>query len=491
MMEKEEKKSGGLSKSYSVEEAESEWKEDMNIMDYFQILNKTNYERAHFDILAQLTISSEKHKVLFGVVGLRKLLSLIDNPPIQTFINAGLIPVFLELSKDESIPRLQFEVLWCLTNIASGKTSHVQALVDKKAIPVFIKFLASPHKNIVEQSIWALGNVAGESSQFKSLILKEKAIKALGSIFKISVADSMLARNWAWCITNLLRGKPMPTFEDMFYLLPIYWEGLKIHTKKEILADLLWGISYMSDAGEKIALKLLELGVLESIIEAMKSKHSNVVLPSVRTLGNFVTGEDNETQTIIDSGVLPNLYALLFSEDSAIKKETCWTLSNIWAGTINQVASIIEIGIFDQLVVLATEEWFEIQREAGWCISNTTALKNEEIIQIVVQKQGLQAMLGVLKYKVDVKTAIVLLEGVKNILEVGKLTSADLNGINPYTILVEEWGGLEIIEGFQGHTNQHVYEISVEILEKIFSSWRDWFFSRTNRRHKTWILITT
>ena len=45
-------------------------------------------------------------------------------------------------------------------------------------------------------------------------------------------------------------------------------------------------------------------------------------MPSVRALGNFVTGEDTETQAIIDAGVLPLLLGLLESEDVAIVKET-------------------------------------------------------------------------------------------------------------------------------------------------------------------------
>lgn len=121
----------------------------------------------------------------------------------------------------------------------------------------------------------------------------------------------------------------MPSKEDIYYLLPIYCNCLKIHSRKEIVADAMWGISYMSDSGEKVALKLLELGVIEPIIEAMKSKHSNVVLPAVRTLGNFVTGDDSETQKIIQCGILPVLLALLDSQDLAIRKESCWTLSNI------------------------------------------------------------------------------------------------------------------------------------------------------------------
>lgn len=192
--ENEENKTS-TTKTYTVEEAQNSWQEGMDIMEYFQILSKTEFELPHFLYLIELICSKEDHKVLFGIVGLRKLLSLIDNPPIQNVIDANLLPVLLQLILKEDFPRLQFEVLWCLTNIASGKAEHVQALIDKGAIPIFIGLLASKQKNIVEQSIWALGNIAGEDSYFKSLILKEGAIKPLAQILKNSPKNTMLARN--------------------------------------------------------------------------------------------------------------------------------------------------------------------------------------------------------------------------------------------------------------------------------------------------------
>ena len=71
----------------------------------------------------------------------------------------------------------------------------MQALIDKGAIPIFISLLNSDQENIVEQSIWALGNIAGEDSYYKSLILNEGAIKPLAHILSNAAANSMMARN--------------------------------------------------------------------------------------------------------------------------------------------------------------------------------------------------------------------------------------------------------------------------------------------------------
>lgn len=97
---------------YTVDDAQKAWHDGMDIMEYFQILSKTKFEIPHFLLLLELIVSKEDHKVLFGIVGLRKLLSLIDNPPIQNVIDANLLPILLTLISRSDFPRLQYEVLW-------------------------------------------------------------------------------------------------------------------------------------------------------------------------------------------------------------------------------------------------------------------------------------------------------------------------------------------------------------------------------------------
>jgi importin subunit alpha-1 len=63
----------------------------------------------------------------------------------------------------------------------------------------------------------------------------------------------------------------------------------------------------------------------------------NVVSAALRAVGNIVTGDDLQTQIILNCQVLPCLLHLLSATKEEIKKEACWTISNVTAGNRQQI----------------------------------------------------------------------------------------------------------------------------------------------------------
>jgi importin subunit alpha-6/7 len=55
------------------------------------------------------------------------------------------------------------------------------------------------------------------------------------------------------------------------------------------------------------------------------------------TIGNIVTGDDEQTQVLINHGVLPLLRRLLSHSKKSILKDSCFTISNIAAGSKHQI----------------------------------------------------------------------------------------------------------------------------------------------------------
>lgn len=115
---------------------------------------------------------------LEAVVGLRKLLSIEKNPPIQQTLSTGILPQLITLLGSAS-SKMQFEAAWAITNIASGTSEQTVAVVTAGAVPPFVALLASPDAEIREQAVWALGNIAGDSAQCRDFVLQHNVLTPL------------------------------------------------------------------------------------------------------------------------------------------------------------------------------------------------------------------------------------------------------------------------------------------------------------------------
>ena len=271
------------------------------------------------------------------MTGFRRILSF-RNPPIQAVIDANLIQKFLGFLQRTDFTKLQFEATWCITNIASGSSDNCQALIDKGTINLLVQLLNSSDAEVVEQAIWGLGNIAGDNTGFRNLVIDAGAVNPIANILDHSEPGSTLTRNASWSLSNLCRNHPCPDYSLVKRAVPSLARVLLHEANTETVLDICWAFSYLSDGGEERIPDILSTSIQAKLMDLLKDPKVGIVIPSMRTIGNLVTGTDETTQMLIDMGLIRLLDELSTHQSKMVRKEVCWTISNITAGTPEQIA---------------------------------------------------------------------------------------------------------------------------------------------------------
>lgn len=102
-------------------------------------------------------------------------------------------------------------------------------------------------KGIVDQAIWAVGNLAADRIAYRDKLLNQSALIKLIRVIEQS-NNKLLIKNGTWAMTNLCRGLPSPNYNTIKPAVPILCKVLKsgLITDKQILSDLCWTLSYMT-----------------------------------------------------------------------------------------------------------------------------------------------------------------------------------------------------------------------------------------------------
>ncbi|KPP77474.1 hypothetical protein Z043_103102, partial [Scleropages formosus] len=438
-------------------------------------------QNTSLEAIVQNATSDNQGVQLSAVQAARKLLSSDRNPPIDDLIKSGILPILVHCLDRDDNPSLQFEAAWALTNIASGTSEQTQAVVQSNAVPLFLRLLHSPHQNVCEQAVWALGNIIGDGPQCRDYVISLGVVKPLLSFISPSIPITFL-RNVTWVMVNLCRHKdpppPMETIQEVGALpiscyvqcAPMCLQSKKQvidvatsgrgdkgcsdclsrtsslaqilpalcvlihHTDVNILVDTVWALSYLTDAGNEQIQMVIDSGIVPHLVPLLSHQEVKVQTAALRAVGNIVTGTDEQTQVVLNCEALAHFPALLTHPKEKINKEAVWFLSNITAGNQQQVQAVIEANLVPMIIHLLDKGDFGTQKEAAWAISNLTISGRKDQVAYLIQQQVIPPFCNLLTVK-DAQVVQVVLDGLSNIL---KMADDEAEMV---ANLIEECGG--------------------------------------------------
>ena len=140
---------------------------------------------------------------------------------------------------------------------------------------------------MVEQAIWAIGNIACDSPHHRDNIIKHNGINNILTI--IDLATSQLQTNKkmidiiksaAWSLSNFCRVKPLPEYEIVEKALDKLVELVKANVidDKSTLLNILWALSNYSTRAEgkkknskiQVIQKCIDRGIVPYVVEIIR-----------------------------------------------------------------------------------------------------------------------------------------------------------------------------------------------------------------------------
>jgi importin subunit alpha-6/7 len=385
-------------------------------------------------------------------------------------LSAGLLPHLVRLMSREDSPKLQFEATWCVTNIASGTSEHTNAVIAAGATDILLGMLRSREAHVREQAVWAVGNIVGDSPANRDMMVIKHAVDLVIALIdpKLSPPISII-RNVTWCLSNFCRGKPRSSLSTVRPCVKVLSYLVSHVDDVEVLTDACWAFSYASDGGSARVQAVMDEGVLPKIVALLDHTSSAVRTPALRCIGNFIAGDDLQTDMVIAAGVLPKLITLVSPHQKVpVRKEAMWTVSNLAAGTREQLDSLISSGIISHVVDATKEAPFEVRKEAVWTISNGVTGGTVPQVEQFVRAGAIGGLLAVLQSQ-ELRIATVALDALEVIFRSGTHLMGS-TGTNPYVEAAEVANAVEILDVYQDAREVELMNRAQRILRDFFDA---------------------
>nr|XP_027206969.1 importin subunit alpha-4-like [Penaeus vannamei] len=478
--EDKENKNGEETKDKDKEKEESKTEEEKGQEDEDEESDEEDISDTKEEIVEGLK-SQDKRRQLIAAEKARHLLSS-PRPPVNQLIDAGVLPPLVLCMARQDAPELQLESAWAVTNIASGKSKHTNAVVGKRgAIKVLIQLLSSQNTGVREQAVWALGNIVGDGPDCRDRAIEEGIVRPLVGLLSVTTPAS-IARQVCWVITNLFRVKHPVISPEERKMCAEAIRRLVAHFDAKVQADSLWAAAYFADMGPGSVDELIECGAVKDMVQRLYSQDDKVVTAALRATGSIAAGANHQTEAVVSSGALPIFRDLLGHPTQASPARRRDPLErDSWHADPDPDGDRRAGGARAHEGRGEKQRNEELQKEASWALCNMVSGGTEEQIAMLVSVGAVSSLCHLLKAEDGARPGLEALSrvGLLGGRRKGHAGSGALSGVfaksqneEATARLVEGVGGLETLRGLQSNQDPKVAQAASTLLSLYFGGSR-------------------
>ncbi|KAF9431898.1 hypothetical protein BGZ76_011559 [Entomortierella beljakovae] len=323
-----------------------------------------------------------------------------DSPALQALVSSQEFTAMIEGILTGSDAEEQLLAVSVVTNMAAGGSAELCESALNTA-PHLIQFLDSQNLALVDQSAWALGNIAAEGPKFRDRLKDNGAIPPL--IKLLESKDLNLVQTSCFALSNMARGEGAN--HDALVkdgLIPPLLYHLRVDTEPAVVSEAAWVVVYLTSGPDNVSTQLLEHRLIPLLVEPLKDfiELKALAIPLIRSLGNIASGPDSNTSQLVDEpGFLSSMLKFIQSDCRPVKKESLWLMSNIAADHNGaNLRKVIDAGYIPVLSEIATHHNFDIRKEAAYSLINLAA-HGPEYAKVLPHRELLPGFLDFLRTK--------------------------------------------------------------------------------------------
>eukprot|EP01061_Rhynchopus_euleeides_P006060 TRINITY_DN1513_c0_g1_i2.p1 TRINITY_DN1513_c0_g1~~TRINITY_DN1513_c0_g1_i2.p1 ORF type:complete len:562 (+),score=204.91 TRINITY_DN1513_c0_g1_i2:246-1931(+) len=381
----------------------------------------------------------------------------------------GLPERLLSLLREHSLPEIQVEAAWCITNLVMECSDEF----SYACINPLVELATRGNKSdCVQQAFWALANIAAEKSTLREAVLRANVMEHLLNGIRSGPSSIHLVQILVWCTQTLCRYRepPHPREEQVSPAVPVLVDVIQRFQDEAVLIDALWGIAHITQLTEKLCRDVINCRAVRRLLQLLPCSPHTLQVPILRVIGNLVAGDDRTTQEVLSEGFLPLLHHVLATRPT-VMKEAFWAMSNVAAGTPEQVQQLITNNLIPNVIEAMKSNRSPpiVVREASFVLYNMAAGKGTyEQVDYTVQEGCIPALCEVLRSN-DPTLVLRAILTLNVILGKGEVWRQRNGTVNKYAEEVDKCGGLDVLSDL-AETDSTEGKNAKRLCEKFFES---------------------